>query len=57
MGTSLKYVEFVLHPEEIFKTFVEVADTVLEPIPNAGAQWNQGLASANGVLCQHGFLA
>jgi len=36
VGTSLKYVEFVLHPEEIFKTFVEVADTVLEPIPNAG---------------------
>jgi hypothetical protein len=37
VGVSLKYVEFVLHPEDIFKTYVEVADTVLEPIPNAGA--------------------
>lgn len=37
MGT-LSYVEFVLYPESIFNTFVEVADKILEPIRPAGGQ-------------------
>eukprot|EP00878_Enallax_costatus_P009036 GHUV01009448.1.p1 GENE.GHUV01009448.1~~GHUV01009448.1.p1 ORF type:complete len:309 (+),score=83.54 GHUV01009448.1:300-1226(+) len=35
---ALSYVEFVLYPEAIFNTFVEVADKVLEPIKPAGGQ-------------------
>ncbi|KAF8068244.1 macro domain-containing protein [Scenedesmus sp. PABB004] len=33
---ALSYVEFVLHPESIFDTFVAVADRLLEPIRGAG---------------------
>lgn len=35
---NLKYIEFVLHPDPMFEAFGEVADRILEVIPNTGPQ-------------------